>query len=293
MERIPVVYSAHHASDNFSYEDFGGRCALTSEQRKRFSDYGTDETVPQHGLVPPFISCWSRGIVDLNNPDDWSKCFKVGDFAKDTDCFTPRPHAIWIPGRAPTSEEKVRIMQEIYYPYYAAILANLRKLEPYRNLLVVGWDNTADYGIGTNEAGARVFMPAFVVSNRGTEGNGQPDTSGSLKGEVTTCDPQILELFAHNLRCALREQGMPDEVCMNLVYRGGNIPRTFTHRRTPSLDVQAHVQSLQLEYNTKITHDQVTLEPYPGEIAKLRIAVERAMRETYVNLLTHPVFCAL
>ena len=45
---VPVIYTAHHASHD--YDRFANRVALTPEQQIRFSDYGTDVTVPINGL---------------------------------------------------------------------------------------------------------------------------------------------------------------------------------------------------------------------------------------------------
>lgn len=60
---VPVIYTAHHASADFG--EFVDRSALHVEQRLRFSDYGTDETVPLNGLAA-FIAERSRALGDLN-----------------------------------------------------------------------------------------------------------------------------------------------------------------------------------------------------------------------------------
>lgn len=282
MEEFPIVYSAHHASDDFGYKDFSERCALTPEQRLRFSDYGTGLTVPRHGAAHPLLSRYSRGIVDLNNPDDWSKCFKTEDFGKSSDGMTSQPNKIWLPGKEPTDGEKAGIMAELYYPYYKALLGSLQELERQKckRLLVVGWDNTADYNIGKNKAKEDVWMPTTIVSNGGVEEGTEVDPE---KGKPTLCEPQFAQAYADYLQQALRRYRFPDDVHLNLVYKGGNIPETFTHRRNPDLEVDADVQSIQLEYNTKLTHDQKTLAPNHLAIQQLRVAAEEAMRDAWLE----------
>jgi N-formylglutamate amidohydrolase len=282
MDQLPIVYSAHHASDDFGYKDFSERCVLDPLQRARFSDYGTDITVPQHGITPALIAQYSRGIVDLNGTGKTQ--FKDKDFAKTEDGWGSEPNALWLPGKGHTDAEKADIVREIYDPYYQQIIDDLRSLERHKYLLVFAWDNTADYCIGEEENGGKVWMPDFVVSNRGAENSANKDTTGACKGEETSCEPAFLEEFVIQLHHALKRWGLPDDVRTNLVYRGGNITRTFSHRRNPDIDVQAQVESLQLEYNTKITHDQRTLEPYWDRMDALRLATEAAMAETYKNV---------
>ncbi len=282
MNNIPVVYSAHHASSDFGYKDFNGRCALTPEQRIRFSDYGTDITVPQNGITPPLVARWSRGIVDLNGAGKTQ--FKDKDFGKTPDGWGSMPNPLWLPGMGHTEIEKAEIVRDIYDPYYQQIIDNLRSLERHKYLLVFAWDNTADYCIGEEENGYKTWMPDFIVSNRGAENSPQKDLTGACKDEETSCEPAFLEEFATQLHRTLKRWGLPDDVRTNFVYRGGNITRTFSHRRNPDIDVQAHVESLQLEYNTKITHDQRTLEAFPDRIDGVRLATEAAMAETYKNV---------
>lgn len=274
-DRLPIQYSAHHASHNFG--EFSARTALTPEQRERYSDYGTDYTVPTHGAIPPLFASYSRGVVDLNRAPDAPTLFPQQDFSE------PTPNKIWQPGAESTQEERAAIFQKIYRGYHDQFLANLRMLESRkRPIVVVAWDNTGHYEIGKNESGEAVMMKSFILSNKGSEGS-----SDSSVGELTTCDPNFLDEFAHQLRISLKNVGLPDEVFLNLVYKGGYIPEHYNTRRHPELAVNANVQSFQVEYDTILTHDQENLTPDFDNIVKIRIAFERAMNATYINLIAH------
>ncbi|MBP6994136.1 N-formylglutamate amidohydrolase [Candidatus Woesebacteria bacterium] len=226
---IPIIFSAHHASAKFSH--FSSRCALTPEEQLRFSDYGTNITVPGTGGL--LVSGYSRGLVDLNRAPDHPALFPAFDFGK------PERNRIWYHGREPTEVERVLIQGGIYDRYHAALERSLREIR--RPALVVGWDNTAHYIIGNNEAGEPVMMQNVILSNGGREGSAYPK-----HGEITTCDPALLELFADRLRKALGARGLCTDIYFNLVYKGGYIPQRYNTRRNtgPQLEVSHGVQSL-------------------------------------------------
>jgi hypothetical protein len=258
---IPVVFSAHHASADFNW--LSHRCGLTPDQRLRYSDYGTDITAPGTGRL--LVSDHSRGVVDLNRAPDHPALFPEFDFGK------PERNSIWYPGREPTEVERALIQGRVYDRYHAALERSLRLIG--RPALVVGWDNTAHYIIGNNEAGEPVMMRNVILSNGGREGSAYPK-----QGEITTCKPQLLELFADRLRRALGARGLCTDIYFNLVYKGGYIPQRYNTRRrigTP-LNVPHEVQSFQVEYDTLITHDQQTLKPDYHAMHNLRTAFEEA-----------------
>src|SRR4051812_19682100 len=110
---VPVVYTAHHASQD--YGEFESRVALTQEQKIRFSDYGSDETVPLNGIAA-IISERSRALGDLNrDPDDPGR-FQEQDYGK------PRKHDIWKPGQGLTDEEKKYCQENFYEPFHNEIV---------------------------------------------------------------------------------------------------------------------------------------------------------------------------
>ena len=76
---LPVIYTAHHASHDF--REFSDRCALSDEERVRFSDYGTDETVARNGLAT-LIAAHSRALGDLNRAPDDPGRFQEEDYAR-------------------------------------------------------------------------------------------------------------------------------------------------------------------------------------------------------------------
>jgi N-formylglutamate amidohydrolase len=275
-EKLPIQYSAHHASDDF--RDFSHRTNLTPEQRTRYSDYGTEFTVPTHGITPALKGTHSRGVIDLNRAPDAPTLFPEKDFAK------PKPNAIWKPGQEPTPEERASVFGSVYQSFHNQFLSNLRSLEKEKKpVMVVAWDNTAHYNIGKNEAGEETMMQPFILSNKGDEGK------GDSKIETTTCDPRFLEEFAIELRKSLKKFGLPDEVHLNLVYKGGYIPEHYNTRRHPELGVDALIGSFQVEYDTILTHDQETLAPDYDGMIKVRLAFQQAMHNAYINLLTQNI----
>ena len=267
MERpkVPAVISAHHAGSSFAYRGLEHRVALTPEQRVRFSDYGTDVTAPKNGTAT-IRSLHSRGIGNLNtDPWNFGEMFAERDFAK------PEPNLVWIPGLELEEEEKQILRREIYEPYHLLILNKVRALT--QNGVVVAWDNTADYAIGKNQAGEEVHMPDIVLSNRGAENTAKGDGS-----EIPSCDPQLLEVFGFELQRELAKRGLSVDIFYNLVYRGGYIARQYsTARHGALLDTDFDVQAFQVEYNTKLTHNQETLEPYSDKMTAIREAAEIAL----------------
>jgi hypothetical protein len=94
-----------------------------------------------------------------------------------------------------------------------------------------------------------------------------------------------MHLLLDAFKKALREHDLPDEVHMNLVYRGGSNCRMYSSHRNPELlaekGVTALVQSLQLEYDTALTHDQQTLEFYPGKATTIQAAFSQAIEQAF------------
>lgn len=264
---VPVIYTAHHASHDFG--EFEDRVALTDEQKFRFSDYGTDLTLPTNGLLA-IVADKSRGLGDLNrNPDDPGR-FQSQDYHQ------PDRHNIWKPGQELTEDEKAFCQNNFYDPFHNQIIDSLKaRSEP---TYVVAWDNTAHYKIGDYTHGKHHMMRPFILSNRGAE-----NSADAGPDEPTSCDPAFLRLLAGLFKTELEARGLPNEVLLNFVMRGGYICRRYSTLRNAdelqSLGVTAPVQSLQLEYDTIITHDQVTLEPKPGNISDLKSAFSHAIQK--------------
>ena len=266
---VPVIYTAHHASHDFG--EFGHRVALSDEQKIRFSDYGTDQTVPRNGLAT-IIAETSRALGDLNrDPDDHGK-FQEYDYGK------PERHKIWVCGKELSDEEKLYCDQNFYSPFHKEIEDRLAQRDALT--FVVAWDNTAHYEIGHSNAGEPVTMKPFILSNRGMEESADPNLE-----EPTSCDPKFLKLLAKYFADELGERGLPNEVHLNLVMHGGYICRQYSSRRNRKLlqaqGINAEVQSLQLEYDTIITHDQVTLKPNPRKMEAIRAAFCAAIQTTF------------
>jgi|GEM_PF-1447198 N-formylglutamate amidohydrolase len=272
-QELPIIYTAHHASNDFG--EFSPRVALTKEQRLRFSDYGSDLTVPTNGITA-IVAERSRALGDLNrDPDD------PGRF-QDQDYGQPDRHNIWKPGKALTKQEKLLCQSTIYEPFHQAIIDQLRTRE---NLtFVVSWDNTAHYFIGDYVNGKNDMMRPFILSNRGLE-----DSPMAGPDEPTSCDPRFLAQLADNFTTALAQRGLPYEVLLNFVMRGGYITRRYSTLRNPEdfkkLGINCEVQSLQLEYDTSITHDQVTLKPKTENIKALKDAFSEAISKTVKGYL--------
>lgn len=272
---VPVIYTAHHASHDFG--EFSDRVALNEEQRIRFSDYGTSETVPMNGLFT-IIAERSRALGDINwDPDN------PGRF-QDRDYWQPIDNKIWIPGQELTEAEKEYCHKNYYQPFHNAIVEKLRsRNEP---TFVVSWDNTAHYIIGPDDAGETSIMKPFIISNRGKR-----ESPLARDDEMTSCDPRLIEILVPNFKKELELTGLPNEVHLNLVYIGGNICRTYSSLRNKQalldLGIKSSVQSLQLEYDTLITHDQVTLESKNDKIIALKSAFSKAIETSLQEYLSY------
>jgi N-formylglutamate amidohydrolase len=263
---VPVIYSAHHASHNF--DEFTDRVSLTEEQKVRLSDYGTDLTVPLNGITT-VVAEQSRALGDLNRSPSEPDRFREQDFGQ------PIKHTIWLPGQELTFEEKRQCLERYYSPFHDAILGRLKNRHEYT--YVVAWDNTAHYIIGNNDNGTPETMRPFILSNRGLESSSNP-----MADVNSSCDPALLELLAAKFRIELAKHGLPTKVFLNFVITTGYICQRYSSllndRNLKSLGVSCGVQSLQLEYDASITHNQKTLEPNQDNIHALRQAFSEAIR---------------
>ncbi|MCU0667077.1 MAG: N-formylglutamate amidohydrolase [Patescibacteria group bacterium] len=244
---VPVIYSAHHASHE--YGGFSERVALTEGQCERFSDYGTAITVPLNGLWTLIAMC-SRALGDLNRAPDSPTLFPEKDFGK------PKNN-IWLPGLELTDLEKIELIGKLHKPYHEKIVDLLAQRN--QPTFVVAWDNTANYPIGRNEAGEVVTMPPIILSNRGSE-----ESAHAHDGGQTSCDPVFMELLADYFRIELEKRQLPHEIHLNLVFKGGYVCSRYStssnQTELEAIGISTVVQSLQVEYNTAITHDQETLK---------------------------------
>jgi N-formylglutamate amidohydrolase len=266
-KRLPIIYTAHHASHNFG--DFSSRCALSQEERVRFSDYGTDLTVPQNGTV--IVSEYSRGIVDLNRPSDKNKSiFPEQDYSH------PVRNNIWKDGQAPTQEEQIQIKKNVYDAYHKRILDAIEKQEG--PTLVIAWDNTAQYDIGENEQGTAQQMKPFILSNRGGEESAYPSKT---LGESVSCDPELLLKVVEIFKEKATTYDLPSEVHLNLVMKGGYITQRYSSLRHKDLPTNYPVQSFQMEYSTALTHDQKTLKVNKIAITNLQKCWEQVFSDVY------------
>jgi N-formylglutamate amidohydrolase len=255
---IPFVFSVHHASDNFA--EFSNRCALTPLQRKAYSDYGTDKTVPSVGICA-VIAELSRGIVDLNrNPDDAAR-FPLFDFANP-------PNKIWSENQHLNTKEQASVHTTYFAPYHAEIEHQAQSTSG--TAFVVAWDNTAQKSIGQNEQGQDVVMPTIILSN-----NGDEESTERVDGQSTTCDPRLLLLIGDCFKKYLNKAGLPSDVHLNLVFKGKHVIQA--HTTWPS----GSTQSLQIEYSTALTHNQKTLDEIPGRTDMVRGVAELALSEAY------------
>jgi N-formylglutamate amidohydrolase len=258
--RIPFIFTAHHASDNFA--EFSDRCALSAIERKAYSDYGTDCTVPTIGICA-IIAEASRGLVDLNRfPNDQAR-FPTTDFA------TP-PNNIWISGQQPTAVEQQGIQDSYYTPFHRAVR---QAADEHDGLtVVVAWDNTSEKIIGKNEAGDDVLMPAIILSNNGSE-----NSAKNHDGLQITCDAHLLECMAENITNELGSAGFANDVHLNLVFRGKYIAQNYSNYQRQSANT---VQAFQIEYSTALTHNQQTLGDF-GRMNEFRNAMEQALIAAY------------
>jgi N-formylglutamate amidohydrolase len=264
---VPVIYSIHHASHNFG--EFADRVALTEEQKVRLSDYGTDLTVPLNGIAA-IVTEHSRALGDLNRSPTELDRFREQDFSQ------PTKHNIWLSGQELKDRERQYCLEQYYAPFHDAILDKLKNRQ--ENTYVVAWDNTAHYIIGNNDDGFPEIMRPFVLSNRGLEGASNP-----MAEENSSCDPELLEILAAKFRIELANQGLPTEVFLNFVFTTGYVCQRYSSllnsQTLKKSGVSYTVQSLQLEYDTAITHDQKTLEPNHDNIRALREAFSKAIKQ--------------
>lgn len=260
-ERLPVIYSAHHAGSDFGA--FDDRTSLTKEQKTRFSDYGTSETVPTNGILT-LRSKYSRALVDLNRSLDDPDLFPKNDFA------LPQANTIW-EKRALGVHERKELIETIWHPYHDEIKRGIDSLDG--SGFVVSWDNTAHKYIGFDKNGQEVEMKSFILSNRGGEGSPYPDPE---TGEPVTCEPEFLEEFAKKFKNQLAQRGIHTEIYFNLVFRGGYVTQNYNTFRKPDI-AKNKLQSFQVEYDTILTHEQDTLWPYRETMLDIRESFEKAM----------------
>ena len=265
---VPVIYTAHHASHNFN--EFDARVALLQDQKIRYSDYGTDKTVPKNGIVT-IVAESSRALGDLNRAPDHPNNFQEYDYAK------PESHKIWNNGQELTIQEKEYCRQHFHKPFHAEIVHLLSKQSSLT--FVIAWDNTAHYRVGKDADGEPVVMKPFILSNRGEE------EVPIGEEEQTSCDPLFMSILSEEFSMELKKVGLPSDIHLNLVMQGGYICQQYSTRRNKELleskGVNSEVQSLQLEYDASITHDQITLEPITKNIANLRMAFSNAIEISY------------
>lgn len=128
-------------------------------------------------------------------------------------------------------------------------------------------------------------MPSFVLANRGALGSG----SGQ-NGEQPSCDPAVLEVLAEKLRIELDAHGLPSDVHLNLVFKGGYITDKYSTLRNTTdlrnLGIDGMVHSFMVEYDGSIVTDQETLEPISGRPEALKHAFSEAMKQTCELVLT-------
>jgi len=248
MEKeIPIIVSAHHASSN--YGRFADRCALTDEQRIRYSDYGTANTAPRFRGGHTQNASYSRGIIDLNRGPNDEKLYPTQDFGK------PTPQQIWKEGQKPTQNEQDRFFKEIWTPYHNRLTDAIRSAK--RPAIVLAWDNTAKYPIGYNKKGDEVIMPSFILSNNGAEHSSSPEQRHEADdSKKTTCQPELLDEFYIEFGKALRRKNLPDDRHLNEIFRGQYVTKHYNSYHTPNIHPDQPVQSIQIDYCADITHDQ-------------------------------------
>lgn len=277
-ETLPVIVTAPHASHEFDGgEDLGDltdRVALDDEQRFRFSDYGTDESAPTNGSEL-IVANRSRGLGDPNRSPDHTALFAEVDFAK------PTPNEIWRPGQELTQREKLALSALHYTDYHVRIEAAAEIATEKRKTLVISWHNTADYVIGKDSEGNDIQMPDIVLSNLGDERRADSNKN------IVSCDPELLEALKDTFASELIAAGIlgnDKSVHTNYGFFGGYDAQRYSSKRNPSEFSGKHeLQALQVEYNTKLTHDQITLEEIPGRLTALREAFERALEKTLLD----------
>lgn len=263
-ERLPVIYSAHHASADFG--KFADRSNLSDEERTRFSDYGTAETVPTNGILT-LRAKYSRGVIDLNRGLGDPNIFPTQD-------FSPRAKTIWREGQELSQREKEKIIDTVWLPYHDQILEAIREID--RPGLVVGWDNTA-HKLIHKDMGHSVEMKPFILSNNGSLDSAKSDLR---TGEPTTCEPEFLEELAEKFKKELHGRGLKVDIYLNHYMKGRYIVRRYNSFHKPNLS-EHQVQALQVEYDTLLTHDQKTLEPYTESMRDIKESFEDAISQMF------------
>ncbi len=129
--------------------------------------------------------------------------------------------------------------------------------------------------------GSNVVMPPIILSNKGSE-----ELADNQSGEITSRDPDFLREMAYQLSRALKRHNLPDEVHLNLVYKGGHVGNYYNTRRSPNqMDINHDLHSFQIEYSTGFTHDPYIFTPKPIQLLKLKAAFEEAMYNAYAGFL--------
>jgi len=207
--------------------------------------------------------------VDLNRSPDHETLFPERDFGR------PEAHAIWLPKLMPTLTERQGFKESIYDSYHSEIDELLReRCSHSEDSYVVAWDNTADYVIGDDVHGSPVQMPSIILSNNGD--------AGLVTGSHVSCDSAFLQKLGEYFSQALSSIGLPCDVHYNQVFRGGYITQHYTNFTNTKSDYKgASVQSLQVEYNMAMTHDQKTLKGNELAMKKLKNAFEEAIESVF------------
>lgn len=272
-ESVPIIYTTPHESHVFSapgIPDLESRIALDELQQESFSDYGTDISVPTNGIVN-IRAQRSRGLGDPNRSPDHPLLFAPNDFAQPS-------NGVWLPGKELTAKEKTVLTALHFADYHAKIESAARASIEKRKTLVVSWHNTSDYSIGTDSNGDDVHMPDIILSNFGAEN--RPDSDE----RIVACDPELLEALRDNFEAQLREDDIDVNARINYGYFGGYDTQRYATKRQPKDFSGTHeLQALQVEYNTKFTHDQETLEIIPGVMERIKAAFEKAIETTLLD----------
>ncbi len=272
-KELPIVYTVPHASHELGSE-WERRSAITSRQKKEYSDMGTKNSVPQHGKV--VLGKRSRALGDLNRSRSDATLFAVETFA-DAD---GKRNPLWKKGMAPTPSEKTKLIEAHYDVFHGEIDRALKSGAQ----MLVDWHNMpAEYRIGSGEKiGELRKMPSVILSNNGDPHSGDISKEERKRGVNTTCDPSFIEDLAHELRGELKRQGLPHTVELNTLDGRrknddcGHISAHYNTRTNPGLGVTHEVQSLQVEWSR-------ALSALPDGEAKLRRAFEAAMEKVYLQ----------
>mgnify|MGYP001109138491 CR=1 FL=1 len=164
-----------------------------------------------------------------------------------------------------------------YSEYYELIEKAAQASTKKRKTLEISWHNTGDYVIGNDAEGNPIQMPDIVLSNLGDEN--RPDTADPSK--TVSCDPDLLMTLSDNFAAELAGAGMPVTSTVNYGFSGGYETQRYSSDRNPRDFRGKHsLQALQVEYNTKLTHNNETLEEIPGRLVLIKGSFERALIKT-------------